>query len=182
MRVVIVVLALAFFPATAVAKEVSRVDVCGSDGCGRITDHQALQGFMEGDDVAAEVPYGPQRSYLLKVYVRNDQGEPVHGWTTNWVPKTGVLAFEDPPGQFNFTAVPAELQRALRGAARGRTARAARTFAHKVEPEAQVDEVVPSPAATARADGGGGSPPFAWIGVAVGLLLVGGGAVRARRG
>jgi len=183
MRTAIVVLALALtFPAAAVAKEVTRVDVCGVDGCGRITGHAALQSFMEGDDLAAEVPYGAQRSYLLRVYVRDDQGEAIHGWTTNWVPKTGVLAFEDPPGQFNFTAVPPKLDRALRDAARGRTARAARTFAQKVDPEAQVDEVVSAPPATARADAGGGLPALAWLGVAAGLLAVGGaGAVGLRR-
>jgi hypothetical protein len=58
-----------------------------------------------------------------------------------------------------------------------------RRFGQKPRPVAQVDEVVPAPAATnvARA-GDGGGPPYLWIGVAVGLLLVGGGAARARRG
>jgi hypothetical protein len=184
MRLLAIILALALaFPAAAAAKEVTRVDVCGADGCGRITDHAALEAFMEGDDLAAEVPYGARPSYLLEVYVRDDQGERVHGWTTHWVPSTGVLAFEDPPGQFNFTAVPPKLQRALRGAARGRAALAARRFAQKVEPEAQVDEVVTAPAAVKVVRAGeGGGPPYLWIGVAVGLLLVGGGAARARRG
>jgi hypothetical protein len=104
----------------------------------------------------------------------------VHGWTTNWVPKTGVLAFEDRPGQFDFTAVPPKLQRALQDAARGRTARAAHTFAQKVDPEAQVDEVVTPATATGGDDGG--LPALAWLGVAAGLLAVGGaGAVGLRR-
>jgi hypothetical protein len=182
MRAAIVVLSVAAlaFPAAAVAKEVTRVDVCGANGCGRITDRAALRAFMEGDDVAAEVPSRPQRSYTLRVFARDDTGAVVHGWTTTWVPKAGVLAFEDPPGQFSFTVVPPKLRHALQVAARGRTARPARAFAQKVDPEAQVDEVVTPATATGGDDGG--LPALAWLGVAVGLLAVGGaGAVGLRR-
>jgi hypothetical protein len=180
--VVTVAFALAL-PAVALGKEVTRVDVCGTGGgCGHITDHDALMAFMEGSAMAEAAPSGPQPSYLLKVHMRHDTRESQQAWTSHWLPTAGVLASEDGPGQFNFTSIGPRFERALRAAARGRTARAARSFAELVEPVAQVDEIVTPPAATARADGGGGSPPYAWIGVAVGLLLVGGGAARARRG
>jgi hypothetical protein len=181
MRLATVVLVLALgLPATALAKEVSRVDVCGAGGCGRITDHDSLMAFMAGDDMAAAAPREAQRSYRLKVFVRDDKGEPIQGWTSHWLPAAGLIAFEDAPDQYLFSPVGPKLERVLRDAARGHAPRAARSFGAKAEPVAQVDEVVEPPAATARADGGGGSPPYAWIGVAVGLLLVGGGAVRVR--
>jgi hypothetical protein len=179
------VLALAF-PSAALAKEVTRVDVCGAGGCGRIADHDALEAFMQGGEYASAAPSGAQRSYLVKAYVRDDTGQSIHGWTSHWLPAAGLLAYEDSPGQFNFSPVASKLERALRGAARGRTARAARRFAEEVEPVAQVDEVVtPAAAKVAHTDqrsDGGGLPALAWLGVAAGLLVVGGaGAVGFRR-
>jgi hypothetical protein len=184
MRAVIVVLSVVAlaFPAAAVAKEVTRVDVCGTDGCGHITDHDSLQAFMEGDDRPATVPLGAQRSYTLKVHVRADEGETIHGWTSHWIPKANVLAFEDEQGKWAFTDVPSKLEQALQGAARGRTASAPRTFADNPDPEAQVDEVF-APATAKRAGSeGAGLPAIAWLGVAAGLLAVGGaGALGLRR-
>ena len=182
MRLAIIVVTLALaFPAVATAKEVTRVDVCGADGCGRISDHGSLEAFMEGDDQPATVPFGPQRSYTLRVRMRAEEGEAVHGWTTHWIPKANVLAYQDEHGQFAFTDVPAKLRRALTVAARGHTARAARVFEDPPDPEAQVDEVVTAPPATARADAGGGLPALAWVGVAAGLLAVGGAGARSMR-
>jgi hypothetical protein len=181
---IIVALALAF-PAVAAAKEVTRLDVCGVGGCGRVTDEDALRTFMQGGEFAAAAPSGPQRSYLIKVHIRDDTGRAVQGWTSHWLPAAGVMASEDAPGHFSFSPVGPKLERVLRGAARGRTARAARRFAEDVEPAAQVDEVVSPPTAAApRAGGGdgGGLPALAWLGVAAGLLAVGGaGAIGLRR-
>ncbi|MEN3281182.1 MAG: hypothetical protein V7607_2322, partial [Solirubrobacteraceae bacterium] len=183
MRLAIVLaLALALvFSAAAAAKEVTRVDVCGAGGCARLTDHATLEAFMQGGEMAHAAPSGPQQSYLLKVYMREGPGASHQAWTSRWLPAAGLIASEDSPGQFNFTSVGPKLERALRGAARGRTARAARRFGRSVPPVAQVDEVVTAPAAAkvSRAGDGGGGPPYLWIGVAAGLLLVGGGAARA---
>jgi hypothetical protein len=178
---IILALALAF-PAAAAAKEITRVDVCGVAGCGHVTDHDAVQAFIEGDDMAAAAPRGAQPSYRLKIFVRDDAGKVIQGWTSHWLPAAGVVAFEDGPGEFLFSPVAPKLERVLRDAARGREARAARRFGQKPRPVAQINEVVPAPAAAkvARA-GDGAGPPYLWIGVAVGLLLVGGGAARARR-
>jgi hypothetical protein len=182
MRLAIVAFILALaLPAAAAAKEVTRVDVCGADGCGRITGHDSLQAFMEGDDQPATVPSGAQRSYTLKVRIRADEGEAVHGWTTHWIPNANVLAYRDEHGRFAFTDVPAKLRHALTIAARGHTARAARVFEDLPDPEAQVDEVVTAAPATARADAGGGLPALAWVGVAAGLLAVGGAGARSLR-
>jgi hypothetical protein len=179
---IILALALAF-PASAAAKEITRVDVCGVGGCGHVTDEHAVEAFIEGDDMAAAAPRGAQPSYRLKVFVRDDTGKAVQGWTSHWLPAARVVAFEEGPGEFLFSPVGPKLERVLRDAARGREARAARRFGQKLRPVAQIDEVVPAPAAAKVSRAGeGGGPPYLWIGVAVGLLLVGGGAARARRG
>jgi hypothetical protein len=181
----IAVLAL---PTAAGAKEVSRLDVCGTDGCTRVVAASALRAFEEGGALAAAAPSGAQRSYTIRVRVRID-GRSQDGWIVDWLPRVGLLAFRGENSDMAFTPVEPALARALRRAARGHTARAARPYVRKTGPVARVAEVVPAPRpAAARAasdDGGGGGrggglPPLAWVGVAAGLLLVG-GAVRARR-
>jgi hypothetical protein len=182
MRVAIILALALAFPAAAAAKEITRVDVCGVGGCGHVADEDAVQAFIEGDDMAAAAPRGAQRSYRLKVFVRDDTGEPVQGWTSHWLPVAGVVAFEDGPGQFLFSPVGPELERVLRDAARGRAARAARRFDQKLRPVAHVDEVVTAPPAQVARAGDGAGPPYLWVGVAAGLLVVGGaGAVGLRR-
>ena len=181
---IIVALALAF-PAAAAAKEVTSIDVCGTNGCTRLADRATLSAFEEGSEMAASAPAGLERSYLLRIHMREGETGSTHGWTSRWLPSVGLIASEDGPGNFVFTPVGPKLERALRGAARGRTARAARRFARE-ERVAQVDEVVRPATATASRAGaggdGGGLPTLAWLGVAAGLLAVGGaGALGLRR-
>jgi hypothetical protein len=169
-------------PTAAGAKEVSRLDVCGTDGCTRIAAASALHAFEQGSEMAVRAPSGAYRSYTVRVHVRVEDGAD-HSWKVDWLPGAGVLAFEGDHGDRSYTALEPALERALRRAARGHTARAARRYVRKTEPVAQVAEVVRAPrpaAARATSDDGGGLPPLAWIGVAAGLLLVG-GAVRSRR-
>ena len=172
-------------PTVAGAKEVSRLDVCGTDGCTRVVAASALHAFQEGSAMAVAAPSGAQRSYTIRVHVRID-GRSEDGWIVDWLPRAGVLAFEGENGDRSYTPVEPALERALKRAARGHTARAARRYVRKAEPVARVAEVVtaPRPAAARTASddrgGGGGLPPLAWVGVAAGLLLVG-GAVRAHR-
>jgi hypothetical protein len=90
-------------PAVAAAKEVGAVDVCGSDGCGRITDCAALDIFAQGSELAAAAPTGRQRSYLLRVRVLGG-GHSQLGWTSLWLPDVGVVAFDD--GQPGATFMP----------------------------------------------------------------------------
>jgi hypothetical protein len=167
-------------PTVAGAKEVTALDVCGTDGCTRIAAASALRAFEQGGDAAAAAPSGALRSYRVRVHVRVEDGAE-QGWNVDWLPRAGLLAFRGEDGTTAFSPVQPALERVLRGAARGHAARAARRYAPNAEPVARVAEVVPAPQSAARADdGAGGLPPFAWIGVATGLLLVG-GAVRFRR-
>ena len=169
-------------PTTAGAKEVSGLDVCGTDGCTRIATASALRAFEQGGEMAVSAPSGAYRSYRVRVHVRVE-GDEDHSWNVDWLPGAGVLAFEGDNGDGSYTPVEPALERALRRAARGHTARAARRYVRKAEPVAQVTEVVPAPrpaAARTTSDDGGGLPPLAWVGLGAGLLLVG-GAVRSRR-
>jgi hypothetical protein len=176
MKRLVVVLAVLALPASAHAKELTALDVCGATACTRIVEHGALDAFMRSDDSKVEAPATPQPSYLLRVRVRDDTGRAVLGWTSRWLPAAGVLAYEEPAGRFSFTTPDPTLVHALERATRGRAARLARVYAPKTEPVARVAEVVPAPSS----GGGGGFPALAWVGAAAGLLLVTGGAIRAR--
>jgi hypothetical protein len=189
--VIIATTAALALPAAAGAKEVSGIDVCGTDGCTRIADPEVLRGFEQGSELAEAAPTGRHRSYELRVRIRDDEGVARHGWTTLWLPSVHLMAFDDGQPGATFTPVPPALQRALASAARGHEARAARSFAEAKEASATVAEVVPAPAdgASGGAGGGrathaaadGGPPALMWTGAAGLVLLLSAGAWRARR-
>ena len=173
-------LAALALPATASAKEITALEVCGTDGCTRIADRSVLRGFEQGSELAEAPPAGRHRSYALRVRVR-DAGVERTGWTTLWLPSAHLIAFDDGQPGATFAPAPPALERALWSAARGHTARAARRFAAASPPAARVAEVVPAPVrASARATGGG-RPALMWTGAAGVVLLLGAGAWRARR-
>jgi MYXO-CTERM domain-containing protein len=171
--------ALVALPAAAAAKEVSALDVCGADGCTRLTDRVALRAFEQGGDLAEAAPAGLQRSYVLRVHMRDQNGEHIPSWTNRWLPSAGLIASHGEAPGLTFTRVEPALERVLRRAARGHEARPARRYVRSPAPVARVDEVVPAPKASSSTDDGG-SPTLAWAGFgALALLAVGG--VRLRR-
>jgi hypothetical protein len=175
---VIAATALLALPAAAAAKEVSALELCGTDGCTPITDRAVLRAFEQGSELAAAAPSGVRRSYLIRVHIRDESGAPKIGWTNLWLPSAHVIAFDDGRQGATFTPVTPAFERVLRRAARGHAARAARRFSAPPAPVARVAEVVPAPAAAkARA---GGPPALMWMGGAVFILLAA-GLVRARR-
>jgi hypothetical protein len=178
--VLLTLTALVVLPAAAAGKELSALDVCGADGCTRLTDHAALTAFEQDGDLAEAAPAGLQRSYLLRVHMRDDAGGRVPAWTSRWLPSVGLIAFHDDQAGTSFTRVEPALERVLRRAAHGLTARPARRYVRRV-PVARVAEVVAPPRAPATDAAGGGSPALAWAGLGA-LLLLAAGAVRARRG
>jgi hypothetical protein len=166
-------------PAAAAAKEVTALDVCGTDGCTRISDHASLRGFEQGGDLAEAAPSGLQRSYLLRVRMRDDAGG-VGGWTNRWLPDAGLLVFRGEDGQLMFTRVEPVLERILRTAARGHEARPARHYTRSAPPVAQVAEVVAPPTTSARDDGGDSRAAGAASGAAA-LALATAAALTLRR-
>ena len=163
--------------AAAGAKEITALDVCGTDGCTRIADRAVLRGFEQGSELAEAPPAGRHRSYVLRVRVRDEAGVARTGWTSLWLPAAHLIAFANGRPGAVFTPAPPALERVLRSAARGHTARAARRFAAASEPAARVAEVVPAPAP----DAAGGEPTLMWTGGAGVVLLLAAGAWRARR-
>jgi hypothetical protein len=176
----IAALAALALPTAASAKEVAAVDVCGTDGCTRIDDRAVLRAFEQGSELAEAAPAGRQRSYRLRVRVRDDTGASQVGWTPLWLPDAGVIAFDDGQPGATFTPVGPALSRALHRDARGHTARAARRYSAPPPPTARVAEVVPAPAARRVASGPSGPPALVWVGIAAFVLLAA-GAWRARR-
>jgi hypothetical protein len=182
MRVPIILAALAALalPAIAGAKEISAVDVCGSDGCTRITARLALDIFAQGSELAAAAPAGRQRSYLVRVRVRDEAGHSQLGWTSLLLPDADVIAFDDGRPGATFMPVGPALERVLRRAARGLHARApGRRIAHPL-PAARVAEVVPAPPARPAKASSSGPPVLAWTGLAT-IVLIAAGALRVRR-
>ena len=45
-------------PTAAAAKEITAVDVCGTDGCTRIEDRAALRAYEQGSELAQAPPAG----------------------------------------------------------------------------------------------------------------------------
>jgi hypothetical protein len=180
-------LGLLALAATAAAKEVTAVTVCGAHACTRLTDRASLDAFMHAGGMAEEAPSTPQRSYLLRVRISEPGSDDVYNWTSRWLPDAGLIASHDDSAGLLFTGVDAPLDRILRRAVRGHAARPARRFVRR-EPAARVDEVVQPPASPpkpAAADAGGSLSP-AWAGAGAALLLLAAagasvGAVRVRR-
>jgi hypothetical protein len=170
-------------PAAAGAKEITALEVCGTDGCSRIADRSVLRSFEEGSALAEAPPAGRHRSYSLRIRVRDEAGVARLGWTSIWLPSAHVIAFDGGQPGATFTPAPPALERALWSAARGHTARAAPRFAVARQPAARVAEVVPAPArasASARAPAGD-QAALMWAGGAGVVLLLAAGAWRARR-
>jgi hypothetical protein len=181
--VLLVALAALAVPAGAAAKEVTAVDVCGTDGCTRIEDRATLRAFEQGSELAQAPPAGRQRSYRLRIRVRDDTGASHAGWTSLWLRDAAVIAFDDGQQGATFTPVGPALSHALRRAARGHTARAARRYAQPPPPAARVAEVVPAPVRGSASErtNADGRPELMWTGAAGVVLLLGAGAWRARR-
>lgn len=97
MRTPLVMLALAAVlgpaAATATAKEIATVKVCGADGCHDVTG-QASMAVTDGGPPSTW-PDEATPFYRVKIAVRGERGESVPGWTFLWVPAAQKVKFED---------------------------------------------------------------------------------------
>ena len=97
MRTPLVLLAIAAAAlgpaATASAKEIASVKVCGVDGCTDVTD-QATMAIADGGPPTSW-PDEATPFYRVKIAVEGEQGETVPGWTFLWVPAAQKIKFED---------------------------------------------------------------------------------------
>ena len=100
-------------PAAAGAKEITALEVCGTDGCTRIADRSVLRSFEEGSALAEAPPAGRHRSYSLRIRVRDEAGVARLGWTSLWLPSAHVIAFDGGQQGATFTPAPPALERAV---------------------------------------------------------------------
>jgi hypothetical protein len=89
--------ALGALPATAGAKNVTALKVCGSSGCNEVTDQAVLKPFVEGSD--AEPPQtfnAPIGSYYTVTTSYGDpDGTTVGTHSTYWISKPGLMHGQD---------------------------------------------------------------------------------------
>jgi len=119
MRTPLVLLAIAAAAlgpaATAAAKEIASVKVCGADGCQDVTDRTSMAITDGGPPTAWPDEKSP--FYRVKISVKGEDGQVVPGWTFQWIPAAQKVQFEDGTwGNPPSTAMD-ELTRVTRGVA-----------------------------------------------------------------
>jgi hypothetical protein len=178
--VLLAIAAVALGPAaTASAKEISKVSVCGADGCQDKTD-QATMAITDGGPPTgwpdAKTPF-----YRVKISVKGEDGQTVPGWTFLWVPAAQKVKFEDGTWGNPPSTTMDELDKLTRGIDPLPAARL------KLPAPAQPAEIV-APAPAPPADDGHGLPTVIWVFIVAGglgiaaVLARGAASVLGRRG
>jgi hypothetical protein len=97
MRTPLVMLAIAAAAlgpaASASAKEIASVKVCGAGGCTDVTD-RATMAITDGGPPTSW-PDEATPFYRVKIAVEDEEGETVPGWTFLWVPAAQKIKWED---------------------------------------------------------------------------------------
>jgi hypothetical protein len=149
-------------PASAGAKGLVALTVCGSNGCHTTRDKQDLADAMNS------IPQADPGQVSAFFKVRETIGEPgqpdvIGRVDSMWMPSIGVISGEE-GATAGFTLPTPQTKRVLLELARG-----LRAFpASKIPPgtgvagNARVDEIVPAPRASDPGGGGGGGTPWAW--------------------
>jgi len=165
-------------PATAPAKGIAALDVCGSGppACHAV-EARALRAAEDGARVRA-APRAAAAFYVLRAHTVDAGDGAVPVWTAQWIPSANAMRVA---GDAVWTAPAPRLTRALRRAARGLRARPARTLGPLVAPtpRARVVEVYSAADAAPPRHDRPAWPALAAI-LAAGLLL-GAAALAARR-
>jgi hypothetical protein len=86
--------ALGALPATAGAKEVMGVKVCGASGCNEVTDPAALKPFLDGSQ-PSETFNAPVGNYYSVTMSYGDQGVTVGTQLSYWLPGTALMHGSD---------------------------------------------------------------------------------------
>ena len=88
---------LLFVPATAQAKEISKLSICGPSSCASITDPALLQQWMQADDGQSAPPAAVAPFLRLETTGTAASGETFDGGTTSvtwsdfYIPSAGVI-------------------------------------------------------------------------------------------
>ena len=161
--IVIAAVALGPAAATAVAKEIASVKVCGADGCQDVTDRTTMAITDGGPPTAwpdEQTPF-----YRVKIAVKGEDGQKVPGWSFQWVPAAQKIQFEDGTWGNPPSSTMDELIKVTRGVEPLPASKLVLPTA------ATADETVaPARSAPPAHDDGGGLPAIVWVFVAAGAL------------
>ncbi len=112
--VLLAVAAVALGPAaSAPAKEIASVKLCGAGGCRDVTD-RATHAAVDGGPLAS-APETASPFYRVKVRIKADGGRTVPGWSSLWVRAAGRLQAGDGTWMEPGAATVAGLKRLTRG-------------------------------------------------------------------
>jgi hypothetical protein len=160
--VLLAIAAVALGPAaTASAKEIAKVSVCGADGCHDKTD-QATMAVTDGGPPTGW-PDDKAPFYRVKISVKGEDGKTVPGWTFLWVPAAQKVKFEDGTWGNPPSTTMDELDTLTRGIDPLPAAKL------KLPEPVKPAEIV-APARGPAADDGGGLPTVVWVFIVAGVL------------
>jgi hypothetical protein len=148
--------------ATAAAKEIASVKVCGAGGCHDVTD-RATMAVADGGPPAAW-PDQKTPFYRVRIAVKGEKGETVPGWTFLWVPAAQKVKFEDETWGNPPSATMDELNELTRGIEPLPAAKL--TLPAAAQPTGGVAPAERGPAPAQD----GGLPTIAWVLLAAGAL------------
>jgi hypothetical protein len=114
---VLAIVAALALPATAAAKEIGSLTVCGPDHCHKITTRPAMKAFVEGG-YETLAPTTAASFYIVKARMRYE-GEDAGGYSVQYVPAVNLLRAEAEFGKHKWLRPAGITARALRRAARG---------------------------------------------------------------
>jgi hypothetical protein len=83
--------------ATAQAKEINSLKVCGASGCNTVTDREALRGWEAGGDAYPEQVAAPgaQRFYTIELGFGDGEGNVIHTEQAFWLPDGKLTRFKN---------------------------------------------------------------------------------------
>jgi hypothetical protein len=175
--IVVAALAVLALPASAAAKEVGSLSVCGTNGCHEITAKAPLRGLMNGGyETLAPARGGPY--FAVNVRMRHD-GEEAGGFTVQYLRAANLIRAEGEYGKHVWTRPAGVTAQALRRAARGLRPYPAEGLGPVREPPPAPAGSPPARARSAAA--GGGSSLLGFAGAAAILALAAGVFVARRR-
>jgi hypothetical protein len=121
MRLVPVLVAAALalaLAAPAAAKELSKAELCGPEGCIAVTDRDTLRGIPTGgEELATQPPL--QAFHTLKLTVTEGEGGPEHAWTVYYVDRVGMTAWKNEGGTIVWSQLTGPSAATMKRLARG---------------------------------------------------------------
>jgi hypothetical protein len=162
---VLAILAALALPATAGAKEVASLSVCGPGSCHMIKDRAAMRAFPSGG-YETLAPKSGGTFYKVNAHMRHE-GEDAGGYTVLYVPAVGLLRADSDHPRYRWLEPAAVTARALRRAVRGLRPYPADQLGPVREPSPAPAESPPA-RVSSPASGGG----FPEVGFAGGLAVL----------